>query len=177
MTGGMQWKPATGAEYLTRYWPDPLTGKRIVKSLGRRSPETEAQYREFFDRRRGAQAEEADLEPKAEMAGSFARALRLTRLPAKHAECLRNLHESGKVDEGGVLVSGVAAILLYEAKAASSRRTRRFATTMPWRSCFPGPVGWPGTTAWRSRSLSAGAKATSRRWTPTTSIGACRSTA
>jgi hypothetical protein len=116
-TGGMQWKPGTGAEYLTRYWPDPLTGKRTVKSLGRRSPETEALYREFFDRRRGVHAETAELESKAEVAGSFARALRLTRLPAKYAEGLRNIHEAGRFDDGGVLVSGVAAILLYEAKA------------------------------------------------------------
>jgi hypothetical protein len=117
LAGGMQWKPTVSGEYLTRYWSDPATGKKVGKSLGRRSPETEETHREFFERRRAAEQEAAELEPKTKMAGSFARALRLTRLPAKHAEGLRNLHESGKFDEGGVLVSGLAAVLLYEAKA------------------------------------------------------------
>jgi hypothetical protein len=117
LAGGMHWKPAAGAEYLTRYWSDPATGKKVGKSLGRRSPETEALHREYFKRRAAAERDESELEPKVRTAGMFARALRLTRLPARHAEGLRNLHESGLLDEGRALALGTPAVLLYEAKA------------------------------------------------------------
>lgn len=124
LVGGMQWKPVAGAEYLTRYRPDPTTGRKVAKSLGRRSPETEAAYDDFQHRRDSTRAELADLETRLETTGRFARALGMNRMPARQAEALRNLWRSGHLDEdAGVLVSGAAAVLLYEAKARLSATT------------------------------------------------------
>ena len=121
--GGMQWKPVAGAEYLSRYRPDPTTGRKVAKSLGRRSPETEAAYADFLHRRDASRAELGDLEARLETTGRFARALGLNRMPAKQAEALRNLWRSGHLDEdNGVLVSGAAAVLLYESKARMSAK-------------------------------------------------------
>jgi hypothetical protein len=39
--GAMGWKKVGPHEYLTTYWTDPVTGKKQMNSLGRRSPETE----------------------------------------------------------------------------------------------------------------------------------------
>jgi hypothetical protein len=95
--------------------PDALTGKKSAKSLGRRSPETETAYREFLARRDAVKAEQTELEPRVEMAGRIAKALRLTRMPSDHAEGLRNIWKSGLFgDESPVLVSGSSAVLLYE---------------------------------------------------------------
>ena len=43
--GGMGWKTVDGVEYLTRYFQED--GKKKGRSLGRRSPETEAWFEEF----------------------------------------------------------------------------------------------------------------------------------
>ena len=51
LDGGMQWKTVHGADYLCRYRPDPDTGKKKFRSLGRRSRETEATYQDFIGRR------------------------------------------------------------------------------------------------------------------------------
>ena len=119
LAGGMQWKLAAGNEYLTRYWSDPLSGKKVARSLGRRSAETESLYQDFLARREKARAEAAALAPRIEMAGRFAKALRLTRMPSKHAAGLRNLWRAGRLQEdgSGVIALGATALMLYEIKS------------------------------------------------------------
>ena len=55
--GAMGWKKVGPAEDLTSYWTDPVTGKKHMGSLGRRSPETEKTKADFDA---GVVAAEAD---------------------------------------------------------------------------------------------------------------------
>lgn len=118
VTGGMQWKPVAGAEYLTRYHPDPETGKKVARSLGRRSPETEAAYAEFMRLREEVKGGLESFGPKVDMAGRIAKALRLARVPARQAEGIRRLWAEGLLDRTGPLaLLGANAVIAYEMAA------------------------------------------------------------
>ncbi|MBM6579927.1 hypothetical protein ILT44_07020 [Microvirga sp. BT689] len=118
IVGGMQWKPAAGYEYLTRYRPDPETGKKTARSLGRRSAETEQMYADFMRLRSEVQAGLAALAPEVEDAGRVAKALRLGRIPARQVEGLRNLWARGLLCRDGPLsLLGANALIAYEAKS------------------------------------------------------------
>lgn len=115
VVGGMQWKRVGGHEYLTRYWQDSNTGKKVARSLGRRSPETEASYAAYETERGAVRAGFEETEPRIEMLGRMAKALRLARLPSKIGHGLLRLWARGMIAYGGPLVTlGVPALCGYE---------------------------------------------------------------
>jgi hypothetical protein len=86
--GNVTWKTAKGAQYLVRYYRDDM-GVLVNKSLGRRSPETEAIFEEFRKRRETARRTVAEGEASMALVGRLAKAHGLARMPAKHAEIVR----------------------------------------------------------------------------------------
>lgn len=112
LDGGMQWKTTKGREYLTRYRQDPETGKKVWSSLGRRSPETEAIYSDFMDRRATARETIQNNKDDITLGGRLARARGLTRLPTRNAEILRAFWLNS-VDAQITLFCG-ASLLAYE---------------------------------------------------------------
>jgi hypothetical protein len=114
LDGGMQWKTVNGADYLCRYRPDPDTGKKKFISLGRRSAETEATYRDFIGRRDAARQTVLAGRDDIALAGRIAKAHGLARMPAKHAEIVRAFWRAS-LDRHLTLCSG-AAMFAYEVK-------------------------------------------------------------
>jgi hypothetical protein len=112
LDGGMQWKSVHGADYLCRYRQDPETGKKKFTSLGRRSRETEATYKEFIDRRDAARQTVMAGRDDIALAGRIAKAHGLARLPAGQAEILRAFWR-GSLDKHLTLFGG-AALFAYE---------------------------------------------------------------
>jgi hypothetical protein len=112
LDGGMQWKLVNGAEYLCRYRPDPDTGKKKFTSLGRRSRETEATYRDFIGRRDAARQTVLSGRDDIALAGRIGKAHGLARLPAKQAEILRAFWR-GSLDKHLTLFGGTA-LFAYE---------------------------------------------------------------
>jgi len=116
--GAMGWKKVGPHEYLTTYWTDPVTGKKIMNSRGRRSPETERE-KEEFDRVR-AEVDKVvdelkrDLEPLIRVG----RALRIGRLEPIAGDVLRQLSKQELLGPR-LFVIGSAAMSLYEASAGA----------------------------------------------------------
>ena len=102
-SGGMQWKLVGGVEYLTRYRPDAQSGKKVARSLGRRSPETERQYDQFFKGRDAAKFELAQLAPRIEIAGRIGKAVRL----------IGQLDASLNMEKGGQIAANLHNLYLY----------------------------------------------------------------
>jgi len=111
LDGGMVWKSVNGAEYLCRYRQNHDTGKKQFTSLGRRSPETEAIYRDFMERRDTARHVVLSGRDQMTIAGRVAKAYGLARLPAKTAEMLRAFWLRS-ID--GLTIFGGVALLAYE---------------------------------------------------------------
>lgn len=116
--GAMGWKKVGAYEYLTSYWTDPVTGKKQMNSLGRRSPETEKKKADF-DRGRtevdNAVAEwTRDLLPLIRVG----RALRIGRLEPIACDVLRVLATNDLLGPK-LMVIGSAALSLYEAYACA----------------------------------------------------------
>ena len=96
LAGGMQWKTVSGADYLMRYRPHPEGGSRkVAKSLGKRSPETEALHTDYLRQRESVTRRLEDLAPRVEMLGKVSRPFGTARLDAVQAQNLRRLHEAG----------------------------------------------------------------------------------
>jgi len=112
LDGGMVWKSVNGAEYLCRYRQNHDTGKKQFTSLGRRSPETEAVYRDFMERRDTARHVVLSSRDPITIAGRVAKAYGLARLPAKMAEMLRAFWLRS-LDDSLTIFGGVA-LLAYE---------------------------------------------------------------
>jgi hypothetical protein len=112
LDGGMTWKRVNGADYLCRYRPDPDTGKKKFTSLGRRSRETEATYKDFISRRDAARQTVLAGRDDIALAGRIAKAHGLARLPAKQADILRAFWRGG-LDEHLTLFGGTA-LFAYE---------------------------------------------------------------
>lgn len=104
--GGMHWKTAKGRQYLVR----TLGGRSWQKSLGPRSPDTEAQYRAFHDGKAAERERLRSLEQALKYRARVARAHGLGRVPRPLAEAIR----SG--DSSGCLV-GPQALYAFEAMA------------------------------------------------------------
>src|ERR1700694_3455070 len=111
-TGGMQWLPVKGNEYLTRYRRDPLTGEQRSTSLGRRSAETETMYQRFIEGRARLDHQLSDLKPRMATQARMAKALRLTRAPTAVADVLRAVAMSDLVEH--ITLVGDAALFGYE---------------------------------------------------------------
>jgi hypothetical protein len=114
--GAMGWKSVKGTEYLTAYFQDPSTGKKVMKSLGRRSPETEAK-KDSFDRSR-AEVDKAmdelkrDLEPLIRVG----KALKIGRMEPAAGDVLRELSLLELLGPD-LYVIGSTCLYLYEASA------------------------------------------------------------
>jgi hypothetical protein len=110
LSGGMLWRVAKGHEYLIQ------TGKdNRQRSLGRRSAETERQYKQFTARKRAAQERLRALRQQMAIHHRLNRALRVGRVPALLVRILAVLERRGLRDE--VLVAGEAALFAYETAA------------------------------------------------------------
>jgi hypothetical protein len=112
LDGGMTWKRVNDADYLCRYRPDPDTGKKRFTSLGRRSRETEATYKDFIKRRDAARQTVLNSRDDIALAGRIAKAHHLARLPAQQAEILRAFWRAS-LDKHLTLFGG-AALFAYE---------------------------------------------------------------
>ncbi len=106
LAGGMQWKSVSGADYLMRYRPHPEGGSRkVARSLGKRTPETEALFDEYLRRRESVTRKLEELAPRIEMLGRVSKPFGTARLDAGQAQHLRRLHEAG-------FLSGTHPVLL-----------------------------------------------------------------
>jgi hypothetical protein len=115
LDGGMQWKSVNGAQYLSRYRADPQTSKKKFTSLGRRSRETEAIYRDFIDSREAARRTVLNSREGIALAGRVAKAHGLARMPVKTAEIIRAFW-SRSMDLHLTLFGG-AALFAYEQRS------------------------------------------------------------
>lgn len=117
LAGGMQWKTVSGADYLMRYRPHPEGGSRkVAKSLGKRSPETEAFHKDYLRRREGVTRRLQDLTPRIEMLGKVSKPFGTARLDAGQAQHMRRLHEAGFLSgtQPVLLPFGAPAVAGYE---------------------------------------------------------------
>jgi hypothetical protein len=115
--GGMQWLPAKGKEYLTRYRRDPLSGEQKSTSLGRRSAETEVVYERFIEGRADLDREIEELRPTMAEQTRMAKALRLSRTPTEIADVVRAIGHSDVFNH--VTIIGEAAVYGYECELAA----------------------------------------------------------
>lgn len=110
--GGMQWLTVKGKQYLSRYRRDPLSGEQRSTSLGRRTPETEAIYRQFLEGRVDLDRRMEALKPVMVEQARMAKALRLSRTPSDAADVARAIGLSQLADR--VSLMGEAAVYGYE---------------------------------------------------------------
>ncbi len=110
-SGGMQWKIAKGRYYLVRYWSDS-TGRKMSKSIGVRSPVTEAQHQKFLSDRSKFQRELQRASDKMKSEAVIAKALKLGRISVMRGEILRAIAASDCAER--FMLTGSTAILAYE---------------------------------------------------------------
>lgn len=111
--GSMVWETSKGQDYLFRaYYADD--GKRRQKSLGRRSPETEAMKSTFEEERASAIASRKRLDEVLGRQAAVNRALGMGRVPMIAARILRMLDQRGFLGKG-LKVVGTNALYGYEA--------------------------------------------------------------
>ena len=115
--GAMGWKKVGNAEYLTTYWTDPVTGKKHMGSLGRRSAETEKKKVDFDRCRAEVDKAVAELKQQLDPLIRVGRALRIGRLEPVAGDVLRELAKDELLGPK-LFVIGSAAMHLYEASAA-----------------------------------------------------------
>lgn len=108
-SGSMSWKVSGGAEYLKR----KING--VEKSLGRRSPETEAMYQAFMSGREEQKKRVSELASAMDAQAAISRAAGLGRVPLISARIIRELIRTG-IDGSGRVV-GTNALFAYEALA------------------------------------------------------------
>ncbi|MBT9290091.1 nucleotidyltransferase domain-containing protein [Prosthecodimorpha staleyi] len=117
--GSMTWVERGGAEYLIRsLYPEGGSARR-QKSLGLRSPETEALKREFEVGRAEAEARVVNLEDGVARMAAVVESLGLGRVPSLSARILRMLDDAGLLGRKLRLV-GTNALFAYEAIAAAN---------------------------------------------------------
>jgi hypothetical protein len=116
--GAMGWKKVGPHEYLTTYWTDPVTGKKQMNSLGRRSPETEKKKADFDLGRAEVDKAAAEMERDLEPLIRVGRALRIGRLEPIAGDVLRELARQELLGPK-LMVIGSAAMSLYEASAGA----------------------------------------------------------
>lgn len=108
--GGMYWKRAASGEYLIR-----TSASNTQKSLGPRSPETEAIYQGFVGRKQQIEAREADLGRELIRHQRMNRALMVGRAPRALVDILNTLEQAGLGEHFTVV--GTHALYAYEAVA------------------------------------------------------------
>lgn len=120
-SGSMAWKSRSGLDYLYRRHAN------IEKSLGPRSPETEAAYEAFGSGKVLAQQQVAGLKLRLEGMAAVNRAMELGRVPLTVARILRRLDATGLLGDQ-VCVVGTNALFAYEAMAGLHFGTGLLAT-------------------------------------------------
>lgn len=110
-SGSMRWLTRRGHDYLHR-----KRGRR-ERSLGRRSPETEAAWVSFTEGRERAKADLARLSRRLDEMAPVNRALGLGRVPRLTARIIRRLDAAELLGQH-LLVVGTNALFCYEAMAS-----------------------------------------------------------
>jgi hypothetical protein len=110
--GGLHWKKAKGREYLFRSHDRYGYGK----SLGARSPETEAVFKEFHENKTRYQQSLKELQGRLKEQARFCKAARIARVPRIVGGILRLLEEQ-KLLGSNLQVVGTNALYAYEAAA------------------------------------------------------------
>lgn len=108
--GGMHWKTIAGREYLYR------TIGKTAKSLGARSPETEARAAEFLKRKDELDGRMRALNEAVRIAAGINRVHRAGHVPNEVAEICSALDQAGLLDKN-ITVIGTNAMHAYEALA------------------------------------------------------------
>lgn len=111
--GSLVWEDSKGRDYLLKSFYDEH-GKRRQKSLGKRSPETEAIKAAFDSQRAEAIASRKVMDEALERQAAVNRALGLGRVPLVAARILRLLDRRGLLGRG-IRVVGTNALYAYEA--------------------------------------------------------------
>ncbi len=107
--GGMHWKSAaSGQQYLYS------TGKNTQRSLGPRSPDTEATYQSHRLRAADLDDRLANLVDQLNRFAPVNKAFNLARVPLATARILRRLGETPRIDKR-LIVVGTNALFAYEA--------------------------------------------------------------
>jgi hypothetical protein len=114
--GAMGWKKVGSHEYLTTYWTDPVTGKKQMNSLGRRSPETEKKKADFNRGRAEVDKVADEMKQELEPLIRVGRALRIGWLEPIAGDVLRELARHELLGPN-LMVIGSAVMHLYEASA------------------------------------------------------------
>lgn len=109
-SGSMRWVKRGGTEYLYRKI------RNVEKSLGPRSPETEAIKADYVRQRAALRARLNTLERRMETMAPVNKALRLNRVPAIAARIIRALGDAKLLGEHLVIV-GTNSLYAYEARA------------------------------------------------------------
>lgn len=118
LRGAMGWKTVKGREYLTWYITDPFSGQKTMRSIGPRSPQTEAKKAEFDRRRPEVDAAIERLKERLAPLIRVGKALRIGRLEPAAGEVLRTLGENALLGPD-LMVIGGAAMHLYECSAGA----------------------------------------------------------
>ncbi len=106
----MYWKSVSGHEYLIK----ALNREGAVKSLGRRTPETEQIFAEFQSGKAAAKQDFAELQSRYDEQARINSALRIARAPRIMANLLRLLDSRGLLG-CNLIVIGTNALYAYEA--------------------------------------------------------------
>lgn len=110
--GGMHWKTTKGRQYLFR----SMDRQGYGKSLGVRSPETEAIFRDFHENKKRIKESIHELQNRLRDQARFCKAARIARVPRVVGSILR-LFEAKKLLGSGFQVIGTNALYAYEASA------------------------------------------------------------
>lgn len=108
--GSMAWKSVEGRSYLYR------NRKSVWKSLGPRTPETEAIHKRFIEGRARARERSSSLARRLDQVAALNRAHRLGRMPVIAARILRALSEA-RLTEPVLATVGTNALFGYERMA------------------------------------------------------------
>lgn len=122
--GGMAWKIVGGHEYLIKI----INRRGGSKSLGPRSPDTEALYTEFVAGKTRAKEREAGLAKSVQELAGMAKGVFLNRVPSIVTATLRKLDEHGLLGKNLVVI-GTNAMYGYESVAGVHFDAGLMATT------------------------------------------------
>lgn len=122
--GGMTWKTVKGRQYLYRI----VDRFGHAKSLGARSPETEAIYDEFVSAKAGLASRLKSLEDKLSEQARFNRAGRIGRLPNIIGAIATQLDQHNLLGDNLIII-GTNALYAYEAMAGVVLDEELVATT------------------------------------------------
>jgi hypothetical protein len=110
--GGMHWKTVRGRNYLFR----SVDRRGYGKSLGLRSSDTEAVFRDFHDNKKRIMVSLHELQDRLKEQARFCKAARIARVPRVVGSILRLL-ETKKLLGSSFQVIGTNALYAYEAAA------------------------------------------------------------